>query len=139
MKVLKELGVEADDERPIIEVFNKIDLMEPEVRDAMLLRNRARSGEQIAVSALTGAGTDDLFTIIDDALGGREQAIRLSLSPEDGAGLAWAHSHGRVIERRDSETGMILVVAGEPDVVEKFHARFPGQVKFHQIRQRRRA
>ena len=103
LKVLHELGVH-EDERVVVEVLNKIDLLESDVAKAMVVRNRVRTamltGHQIAVSALTGAGLDDLLLLIDRLLGSHEQTLRLALAPEDGAGLAWAYENGRVLERR---------------------------------------
>src|SRR5690349_21579089 len=50
LKVLDDLGMPPD--RPMIEVLNKIDLLEPEQRRGLLSHNGRR--EAIAVSALTG-------------------------------------------------------------------------------------
>jgi GTP-binding protein HflX len=142
LKVLKDLGVEGD-ERPLIEVLNKIDLLEPEIRDSLLSRNRTKdvlaTGESVAVSALSGAGLDSLLKLLDRLLGSREQTLRLTLAPEDGAGLAWAHANGRVVERRSTEKGIYLVIAGDPTTVDRFTARFPSKIKIVEDDQRRRA
>ncbi|HYS46325.1 MAG TPA: GTPase HflX, partial [Rhizomicrobium sp.] len=61
LKVLEELGVPVD--RPMLEVLNKIDLLEPEQRDG-LLRGNGRK-EAIAVSALTEAGIPALLTALE--------------------------------------------------------------------------
>ncbi len=136
--VLRELGVDADT-RPMLEVLNKIDLLEPQVSRAMLTRNRARREDAVAVSALSGAGTDDLLEAIDTALGGREQLLRLVLPAEDGAGQAWAHRYGRVVGREDRDDDVTLLVAADPDTVDKFTAHFPGRIEFVPADQRRRA
>ena len=85
IKVLHELGVH-EDERVVVEVLNKIDLLEPDVAAALLVRNRVKSAsltaDEIAVSAKTGAGCDDLLTLVDAlADGGREDN-----APDLGAG-----------------------------------------------------
>ena len=134
LTVLAELGVE-EGERPFLEVLNKIDLLDSEVAKAMLARNRVRSAAPIAVSALTGEGTRDLLLAIDRQLGAREQFIRLKLSPADGAGLAWAYAHGRVVERRTGEKGMSLLIAANKETVEKFAARFPGKFEISPLDQ----
>jgi GTPase len=126
VKVLHDLGVH-EDERVIVEVLNKIDLLDPDVAAAMLVRNRAR-GEQMAVSAKTGAGCDDLLNLIDRLLSAKEQTLRLTLAPEDGAGLAWAYANGRVLERRGDDTKLYLVIAADPETVERFTAHYPGKV-----------
>jgi len=126
--VLAELGVEEEGERPLIEVLNKIDLLEPSARDGFLTRNALRPDGPIAVSALTGAGLGDLLAMLDHRLGAQETVFRLELDAADGEGLAWAHAHGRVTERRESETGMTLIVAADPPAFERFVARYGGRV-----------
>ena len=147
-KVLAELGVK-EDGRAGIEVLNKIDLLEPDVRAAMLARNRvaprlvssgqAGGGEQIAVSAITGEGLDALVQSIDRLLGSQDLTMRLALTPDDGAGLAWAHAHGRVLERRDTDKVVYLVIAGDDSAVDRFTQRFPGKLTIIEPDQRRRA
>jgi len=142
LKVLHELGVDSD-ERGMVEVLNKIDLLDPEVSAALLTRNRVKtrmlSGEQIAVSALTGAGLDSLMLLIDGLLGAQEQTIRLTLAIDDGAGLAWAYKHGRVIERRDDQKAVYLVIGGDAAIVDRFSAHFPGRLTIIDQDQRHRA
>jgi GTPase len=141
LKVLTELGVESGER--MVEVLNKIDLLDPEVRAALLARNRVKtrmlSGEQIAVSALTGAGLDSLMVLIDRLLGSQEQTMRLTLSVDDGAGLAWAYKNGRVIERRDDEKAVYLVIGGDDAIVDRFSAHFPGRLTIIDQDQRRKA
>jgi GTPase len=131
LKVLKELGVE-EDER-VVEVLNKIDLLEPDVKQSMLARNKVKdamwTGESVAVSALKGEGLESLLRLLDRLLGRIEQTLNLSLDTADGAGLAWAHANGRVLERRSTEEGIDLVIAADPQAVERFTARFGDQVK----------
>ena len=68
-------------------MLNKVDLLEPEVRRSLLAQNRGQVGrsaaEPIALSALTGQGTDDLLRLLDILLGQTETLIRLTLDPLD--------------------------------------------------------
>src|ERR1700680_4445226 len=142
VKVLRELGVH-EDERSIVEVLNKIDLLEPDVRAAQFARNLAKprmlTAKQVAVSALTGAGLDSLLELIDRLLGSQERTMRLTLAVSDGAGLAWAYKHGRVLDRRETEKAVYLVIAGDPAIVDRFSAHFPGRLDIVEPDQRRRA
>jgi GTP-binding protein HflX len=130
LKVLQELGVNKD-ERKLVEVLNKIDLLEPEVRSALLARNL------VATRMLTGL--EGLMLSIDRLLGSQEQTMRLMLGLEDGAGLAWAYEHGRVLERRQTDKGTYLVIAGDETIVDRFSRRFPGKLTIIDQDQRRRA
>ena len=131
-KVLKELGIEDakenGDERAFVEVLNKIDLLEPDVKNALLTRNKARPGKTIGVSALTGEGTDALLTLLDGLTGIEECVFHLKLAPEDGAGLAWAYAHGRVVERKDGARGTQLWVAVDPQNIDRFVGRYGANI-----------
>jgi GTP-binding protein HflX len=142
MKVLHELGVD-EDERVIVEVLNKIDLLDPDVRAAMLVRNRARGGkaalEQIAISALTGQGTDELLLLLDRLLSHAETVMRLKLDSSDGAAIAWAYANGRVLERRDSGKTVHLLVASDPVNLDRFTAHYGDRLDILEPVQRRQA
>jgi len=129
MKVLAELGVDKD-ERVIVEVLNKIDLLQPEVRRSMLARNISGRPprDQVAISAVSGEGLGDLLVLLDRLLGQAETIIRIKLDPADGAGIAWAYANGRVLERRASEKSIDLLVTGDAATTERFFAHYPGRV-----------
>jgi GTPase len=141
MRVLRELGVVAD-ERIFIEVLNKIDLVEPDVRASMLTRNKAKLGhagtDPIALSALTGEGALDLLLAVDTVLGQADSVIRLTLDASDGAGVAWAYENGRVLERHQSETGIQLIVAGDASTVDRFSSHYGSRIEITEREQRRR-
>jgi len=132
LKVLADLGVEPDGERPFIEILNKIDLLEDDVRAGLLARGRGRAGAAIAVSALTGDGIDTLLERFESALTRGNIAMRLRLTPEDGEGLAWAYRHGQVQERRDGDNGVELLLTANPQEAERFAARFGKNLSMEQ-------
>jgi GTP-binding protein HflX len=122
LKVLAELGIEADGQRTVLEVLNKIDLLEAEERRALLAR--AKRGGPVAVSALTGEGLPVLLSRIEEALGAGETVFRLHLDASDGAGTAWAYAHGRVTGRRDRGDGVWISVSVDPQNIDRFLARY---------------
>lgn len=132
LKILDELGVNDDSERPMVEVLNKIDLLDDDIRRAMLARNRARRDNVIGVSALDGEGTDALLAMLDRMTGETETLLYISLRPEDGAGLAWAYAHGRVAERKDSDKAIRLTVAVDPQHVDKFLSHYGANISTEQ-------
>ena len=121
-EVLAELGVEASDERPIVEVLNKIDLLDPDEREGLLSHNGRKSA--VAISAISGEGIPDLLARIERALGKSEIRFRLTLDSSDGAGLAWAHAHGRVTERKDRANKLVLRVSADPQEADRFRHRY---------------
>ena len=86
----------------MIEVLNKIDLLEGEPRGALCGRAANNSG-RVVVSALTGEGMANLLSTIDRRLTTGGRTVSLSVALEDGAAIAWLYGHGQVIGRRDDE------------------------------------
>jgi GTPase len=125
-KVLAELGIEIDGERPVIEVLNKIDLLEPGARKGLISHN-TRLGA-IALSALTGEGIPHFLTRIEDALDAGQHLFHLKLDASDGAGLAWAYAHGRVKARRDRGRSLTLTVAVDPKEIDRFTNHFGDKI-----------
>ena len=120
LKVLTELGIEGAD----IEILNKIDLLDEDIRAGLQARGRGRAGAPIAVSALTGDGLDVLLARFESLLTRDNIELRLRLSSEDGEGMAWAYRHGSVRERRDGDEGVELLLTASPQEAERFSARF---------------
>jgi GTP-binding protein HflX len=110
LAVLRELGLEAAIEQNLIEVLNKIDLLAPENREALLNRIARANTPMVALSAITGEGCSMLLALLDDRLSTGLPLVEIAVAPEDGAALAWLYKHGEVVERHDSETAIRLKV-----------------------------
>ncbi|MDS9466035.1 GTPase HflX [Paracoccus sp. MBLB3053] len=111
-EILGSLGVEED--VPLIEVWNKIDALSPEIRDA-LRRTDARTEGVQAISALSGDGLEELAAAIDARLAEaldepREEAV-LRLALEDGRRRAWLHQQSIVQSEEIDENGVSLTVS----------------------------
>jgi GTP-binding protein HflX len=126
LKVLAELGIETEGERPMIELLNKIDLLDPAARAGLIARN-SKVGP-VAVSALTGEGVGDFLSRVEAALGASETVLQVRLDPSDGEGMAWAYAHGRVGERRDGPDGLLLTVSVDPQSIDRFKNRFGDKI-----------
>ena len=89
-KILKELGV---GDRPRLHVFNKIDRLTPEGAAAV-----NGNHDSVRVSALTGAGLDELLGRIDAAMPVDPVLhLRFELPLKDGRAIALVHALGRVL------------------------------------------
>jgi len=128
LKVLEELGVEAD--RPLLEVLNKIDLLEPEQQQGLLSHNGRRPA--VAVSALTGAGIPDLLAGFESAVTRGNITLTLKLDAADGGALAFAYRHAQVLERRDRAGKISLSLRIHPDDLGRFQNRFPKKITMDQ-------
>ena len=129
LKVLSELGVEPGDDRPLIEVLNKIDLLEPGQREGLLEKNRPQGKGPISISAISGEGLDDLLARLQSCFAQSQVTIELALDPADGAGLAWAHEHGHVLDRRGNAKTMKLIVAVDRHDLDRFLNHYGANAK----------
>jgi GTP-binding protein HflX len=128
LKVLEELGLPPD--RTMLEVLNKIDLLEPEQRDGLLARNGR--GEAIAVSANTGAGIADLLAAFEMGVTRDNITLSLKLDASDGSALAFAYRHSQVLERSDRAGKIRLSVRIHPDDLGRFENRFLKKIAIEQ-------
>jgi len=132
LKVVSELGVEPGRERGFVEVLNKIDLLDPGVREGLLARSE-RQDAPVAVSAKTGEGLAPLLRRFEAALTGANIVFRLALEPSDGEGLAWVYRHGRVLDRRaNGAAAILLMLSATPAELEKFEHRFGEKIELGQ-------
>ncbi|MEC8660347.1 MAG: GTPase HflX [Pseudomonadota bacterium] len=129
--VLAELGLdeEAQDAR-LLSVLNKADLLvdrnaEGDAAQDDILQNLVP--DAVRVSALTGAGMDDLLAAIEARIGAGRHVAEVVVGPADGAARAWLFARGDVRHSETSDTGDVrLQVAMEKANWARFHARWPG-------------
>jgi len=122
--ILGELGVAVGAER-VIEVWNKLDRLDPERRLAALGDNGAGAGQSLAVSALTGEGTDRLLEAIEARLAQGRSLLAIELEGADGQGLHWLYENTEVMARDSCDDGRIrLQVRVSPDKVARVTKRF---------------
>ncbi|HEU4659410.1 MAG TPA: GTPase HflX [Pseudolabrys sp.] len=126
-KVLRELGIDADKDRRLIEVWNKIDRLDADGR--LRLENQAQrqigGREPVLVSALTGEGIDSLAAAIEKRLSEQRQTLDVLLDPTDGAGLSWLYRNAEVLEKSLTDTGRIAVrIRTDTEKAARVKARF---------------
>ncbi len=93
-----------DSEIPILEVWNKVDLLNPE--DAEELASQAANRDDaMVISAISGAGIDALMQKIGAMLTSKAQEVSVTLPTSDGKRIAWLHAHGDVLEEVDAGEG----------------------------------
>ena len=120
--VLTEIGV--DHETPRFEAWNKIDLVEGDLRED-LLTEAARRPNIVALSAMTGEGVDDLIEQVAAALTSGHRRYRVTLDAGDGAGAAWLHAHGEVLDQTiENDEAVYDVRLSETDY-DRFTRRVP--------------
>ncbi|MBA4000719.1 GTPase HflX [Brevundimonas sp.] len=125
-QVLEQIPVPEGRTRRVLEVWNKIDLLSDEDREAVLgqAARQLQEGKAVAVSAWTGEGIETLREAIA-ALVDDEPETRLTLDPGQGEALAWLYEHGRVTFRDTDADGRVhLVVKLPAAALGRFEQRF---------------
>jgi len=105
-KVLAELGINPGDGRKIVEVWNKIDCLEPTQRQALEARAATLEPPAALVSAVSGDGVPELLAAIENALMGGRPTVTVELAVEQLGAAPWLYENTEVLERSDDpETG----------------------------------
>lgn len=112
LSVLTQMGAMEDQDRPILNVLNKIDLI---ADDQSLQVDRAGVG----VSALTGLGIDQLLARVDQLLAERSQMVEVLVAAANGALLSLVHRLGEVVRQELIEEDLALSVRLAPQHVSK--------------------
>jgi len=128
--ILRQLGIDpqkTSDKRSLIEVWNKIDRLDPaeRLRLANIAERRPPAERPILVSAITGEGIDTLDTAIEARLSAGRVLIELNLDPADGAGVSWLHRHTEVLHKGLDNNGRIaMTVRAAPERAASVRAKF---------------
>jgi GTP-binding protein HflX len=134
-QVLTQLDIEPHDAARLVEVWNKIDRLDPDA--GIRLRNRAErqpAGRRpVLVSALSGEGIDRLAAEIEARLAARRVTLDLVIDAADGAGVSWLHRHTEVMTKALRDDGALAItVRADPASAEKVRAKFaPSEVSSH--------
>jgi GTP-binding protein HflX len=115
LDVLTDLGLIEEEgsqpKVPVIEVWNKWDLLPPDRAKQLREQLAAHPDEVIVpVSALTGQGSDDLLEAIGKLLTTDAKVHEFAVPASDGQRLAWLHAHGDVLtdeEAIEATTGPV--------------------------------
>jgi GTP-binding protein HflX len=123
--VLADLGVAGERLDEMVEMRNKIDLLDPAERQAVQ-NAAARGSGVIAGSAVTGEGCDLLLAEIEARLFPRRMILTLRLGHDEGRAVSWLYSHGDVQGRVDEEVGVDLTVEMTEKEFFQFQKEFGG-------------
>jgi GTP-binding protein HflX len=120
--VLGTLGLGKVVDDGMVEVLNKIDLLDSEERDALIAQSR-RNRDAVPLSAATGQGCDALLDLLDRRFDIDRHSVQLDVPLSDGATIAWLYAHGEVLERRDDESRAHFAVRLSPADIGRFKHR----------------
>ena len=110
-KLLSELGC---DDKPVIGVFNKIDIREEE-----LLGNYGFT-KQVEISAKNGVNLDKLTEAIEDVLPGKKKKAKLLIPYTDGAIVSALHENEMIISTDYTEEGTLIEAMLDAVTLERY-------------------
>lgn len=122
IKVLSDLGIDYGADPRVIEVLNKIDAVDEDVRARKF---RDFSGQQIGISALKKKNLPALLTAVSDIVSVDRETVKISLNAGQGKALSWLYANGEIVQKRAREDKLTLTVTIDPTELKKFQSRFP--------------
>lgn len=122
--VLADLGLDENALGDMLEVLNKIDLLDDDQR-ASVLNQVERRESVLAVSAMTGEGADTLLSAIEEKLFPHRQRLTMSIPHDQGRAAAWLYDHSEVAERDEAEDATLLTVEMTEREYFQFRKEFP--------------
>lgn len=111
--ILDQLGIASAGHERVLEVLNKIDLLDEERLEAV--RQRTRSEEALLVSAQSGEGVANLKTAIEARIAGHQAILDINLALDAMDQLGWIYENTHVIDRTDREDGTLALKLRVPD------------------------
>jgi GTPase len=103
--VLEELELH---DRPMLYVFNKVDLLPEEQLLALQQRMASEATDAVFVSTVVPDGTDPLKRALQSAMRTRRPLAEIHLSSSDGKLLAEIHQYGEVLDQRTEGEQLVL-------------------------------
>ena len=121
MEILASLEAGPDHGQPILEVWNKMDLMSDEDIIASKERAIAHTDTDEAyptylVSATKRRGLEELMAGIELALGASDEMLDMIIPPSDYSVRAWLHEHGEVVSETTSNKGEAVISVRLPAI-----------------------
>jgi len=109
-RILADLGVDAGDAKRVVEVWNKVDLLDDGNRERLLADGAdANKAPPIAISAITGEGIDALKALIETRMSGELEELTVTIEPAQFGLVDWLYRNGDIVSRLDNEDGSATI------------------------------
>jgi GTP-binding protein HflX len=97
MRIMKDLGIDYENDDRVFEVINKIDICTGARRNEVIRQSKFND-QIIPISAATGEGIEELLQTIDDFLSRNWKELYFDIPPHDGKAIAWLYEHAEVLK-----------------------------------------
>lgn len=122
INVLSDIGISGENGAPLIEAWNKIDLLTPEAQ-AFYSAEAVRRDDVVPLSALTGEGVDALLAMLSARLTKTHRIYHITIGAGDGAAIAWLHAHGSIVSEVIENDQIMIEVRLSDEDFARFQSR----------------
>ena len=135
LQVLDQIEAGPEHGQPVIEVWNKADLIIGHEREALNERAAATLDFEdmmnaYLVSCLSGEGLSELLVGIEEMLSVNDHVISVTIDPANFSARAWLHSHGHVLDEDMRKSGNVdMTVRLSESDSGKFRAKYAKLVR----------
>lgn len=129
-KILDDIFGNQDYQNKLIEIYNKIDLLE-EDQQKDLLHNASHNPNKIYISALKGTGQSSLLKRIDTILSSDEEIIHIDIQNDDGKAISWLYRNGTILSVDEGESLTSYKVSLSPENIKRLKHKVLNKKKTH--------
>ena len=101
-QVLKEIGAAGEGSAPLVEAWNKIDLLQGDDADSVQAEAKRRENV-VVISAISGEGVRSMLDCVAEHLRKGAKIRKVTLSASAGEAIAWLHANGEVLDQHSQE------------------------------------
>lgn len=130
--ILRDLDVDPDTSPHIIDVYNKIDVLDADDRKVLLNRVARRGQNEVAVSALDETGLDKLLALVSSHLSKDHIHADVCVPVGDGKAFSWIHEYAEVLDTKSPEIEeefLTLSIKADRTIIERFETIFGYKVQ----------
>lgn len=111
LEILSSLGVDIGDTDRILEVWNKIDILDKHTLSVLRTSAKTSLNPVLMASALTGEGLKQLLMAVEARISGETQSFELILKPNEMWLIDWFYKNSGKIEQESHYDGSITIKA----------------------------
>ncbi len=111
LQVLSSLDIDINDTERIMEVWNKVDVVDECTLNILQTNSKMLLGHTSMVSALTGKGLDQLLLMIEKVILGDVQSVECILKPNEMSLINWFYKNSSKISQKGHDDGSVTIKA----------------------------
>lgn len=123
IKIMRDLGIDYEQDERILEVYNKTDMLDASQLEE-LMRQANFDTRMVLLSALNGQGVDQFLHSAAAIIGRGRTRLRYDIAITDGAAVSWLYEHGEILHRKDEALRIRIEVMLDSADRQKFLSRY---------------